>query len=231
MKKYIYILVAALTFATAQNANAFDPKDILGKLAGAAQQSTNNSSNESDESSDNGGGILGALGSFVNNMTANKNFTVDDLVGTWTYSGPCVSFQSDNALKKIGGATAASAVESKLEPYYNKLGFNKTSLTVDAEHSFELKMGLITLKGIIEKNENDMLVFNFNAFGKVPLGKVAANAVKSANQLSLTFDATKMIHVITTVASKLNMSTLNALSSLLNSYDGIYMGFKLKGSK
>lgn len=229
MKKFI---ATALIICATVSAYAFDPKDILGKLAGAAGNKSETTTETTETSSDdNGGGILGALGSFVNNVTANKKFSVDDLVGDWSYTGPCVTFQSDNALMKIGGAGAATAVENKLAPYYNRLGFNKTSLTVDKEHNFVLKMGIITLKGVVEKDENEMLVFNFNAFGKVPLGKVAANATKSGSNLNITFDATKMVKILTTVASKLNSKSLNALTSLLDSYDGIFMGFKLKAAK
>ena len=229
--KILRLLVIAAIIAAAQSASAFDPKDILGGLAGAvkgSQSSEDTTQTTGSSESQSSGGILGAIGSFVNNVTANKKFSVDDLVGTWNYAGPCVTFQSENALKKIGGAGAATAVESKLEPYYKKLGFTRTTLTVDKEHNFVLKMGVLTLKGVVEKNDKDMLVFNFNAFGKVPPGSVAANATKSSSQLNLTFDATKMIQVLTKVASVLNSTSLNALTTLINSYDGIYMGFKLK---
>ena len=228
MRKIFTTFVFALALATA-TASTFDPKELLGGLTGS-KSSDDKSTEQSSESGL--GNILGALGGFVNNAVANSNFTVDDLVGTWEYTSPSVTFQSDDALKKIGGAGAATAVESKLAPYYKKLGFNKTSFVVAEDHSFTLKMGLITLKGIVEKDETDKsLVFNFNAFGKVPLGKVKANATKAGTTLNLTFDATKLIGVLTKVSSKLNISTLNTLASLLNGYDGIYMGFKLKEVK
>lgn len=224
--KIIALTLAALLGATFQS-HAFDPKDLLGRLTGSAQSdSTASGTSDSD-----GGGILGAIGSFVNNIAANKRFSVDDLVGTWVYDGPAVSFQSDNALKKIGGAGAAAAVENKLEPYYKKLGFTRTSLTVDKEHNFTLKMGVLSLAGKVEKDENDMLVFNFSAFGKISLGKVAANATKAGDKLNLTFDATRMVQLLTSVSKMLNNTTLNALTTLLNSYDGIYMGYKLKFQK
>ncbi|MDE6463279.1 MAG: DUF4923 family protein, partial [Muribaculaceae bacterium] len=82
--------------------------------------------------------------------------------------------------------------------------------------------------GKIEKDENDRLVFNFNAFNRISLGKLSANATKSGNTLNLTFDATRLINILTKVAGALNNNTLNALSSLLNSYEGVYIGFKLQ---
>lgn len=166
MKK---IIISALALAIAASASAFDPKDLLGKLKGDTTSTTSSSSSDDTNS----GGILGAIGGLISNVTANNKFSVDDIVGTWNYTSPAVSFESDNALMKIGGAGAATAVEEKLSPYYNQLGFNKTVLTVEADHSFTMKLGLLSLKGTIEKDETDNgLVFNFSAFGKISLGQV-----------------------------------------------------------
>lgn len=220
MKK---LFIAALALMIATSASAFDPKDLLGRLKGDSGSETES------QSDNNGGGVLGAIGGLVGNLVANKNFSVDDLVGTWDYTSPAVSFQSENALMKIGGAGAATAVEDKLAPYYDKLGFNKAQLTVDAEHNFTLKLGVLTLQGQVTKDEQSKeLYFNFNAFGKVSLGKLKANATKSGKTLNLTFEATKLIKILTSISSKLNIQTLSTLSSLLDSYDGIFIGFKLK---
>lgn len=229
MRKIFTAFVLMLAVASA-SASTFDPRDLLGGLAGAKDSTADNSAKSGSESGL--GSVLGVLGGFVNNAMANSNFTVDDLVGTWNYTSPAVTFQSDDALKKIGGAGAATAVEKKLEPYYNRLGFNKTTLIVAQDHTFTLKMGVLTLKGTVEKDDTDKsLVFNFSAFGKMPLGKVKANATKAGSTLNLTFDATKFIALLTKVSSALNVSTLNTVTKLLNSYDGIYMGFKLKEDK
>ena len=218
MKKFITTVLLALVVSA--SSYAFDIKDLFGGKETTETESTSGSDNGSS-------GILGAIGSFVNSVTANSNFSVDDLVGTWNYTSPAVTFDSENALKNVGGAAAATAVESKLEPYYTRLGFDKTSLVVDADHNFTLKMGLLTLKGTIEKDDEGM-VFSFSAFGKVSLGQVRANATKSGSTLNLTFDATKMVQLLTKVSSVLNSTAINTLTTLLNSYDGIYMGFKLK---
>lgn len=171
---------------------------------------------------------LGALGNFINNTIANNNFSIDDLTGSWQYTSPAVSFQSDNALQSIGGAAAATAIENQLDPYYKRLGFNRSSLEVAADHTFTLKLGLISLKGTVEKNSDDMLEFSFNAFGRVPLGKLTANATKSGDTLNLTFDATKFVNILSKVAGSLNNTSLTALTNMLNSYDGIFIGFKMR---
>ncbi|MEZ3578183.1 MAG: DUF4923 family protein [Muribaculaceae bacterium] len=221
MKK---IILSALAASVAASASAFDPKDLLGNL-GKLNGDTTSTTGDSQST----GGVLGSLGSLIGNVVANNKFSIDDLVGTWSYSSPAVSFQSENALMKIGGAGAATAVENQLAPYYQRLGFTNTSLTVDADHNFTLKMGLLVLKGTVEKDEEDNgLVFNFNAFGKISLGKVKANATKAGKTLNLTFDATRLIQMLTKISSKLNIKTLSTLSTILNNYDGIYIGYKLK---
>lgn len=221
MKK---IILSALAASVAASASAFNPKDLLGNLG-----KLNGDSTTTTGDSQSTGGVLGSLGSLIGNVVANNKFSVDDLVGTWSYSSPAVSFQSENALMKIGGAGAATAVENQLAPYYQRLGFTNTSLTVDADHNFTLKMGLLVLKGTVEKDEEDNgLVFNFNAFGKISLGKVKANATKAGKTLNLTFDATRLIQMLTRISSKLNIKTLSTLSTILNNYDGIYIGYKLK---
>lgn len=221
MKK---IILSALAASVAASASAFDPKDLLGNL-GKLNGDTTTTTGDSQST----GGVLGSLGSLIGNVVANNKFSIDDLVGTWSYSSPAVSFQSENALMKIGGAGAATAVENQLAPYYQRLGFTNTSLTVDADHNFTLKMGLLVLKGTVEKDEEDNgLIFNFNAFGKISLGKVKANATKAGKTLNLTFDATRLIQMLTKISSKLNIKTLSTLSTLLNNYDGIYIGYKLK---
>ncbi len=214
--KFITLCIAAIVSLSSMTAQAQSLKDILGGLAGSSDSTKTSSSNP-----------LGALGSVLGNVLANDKFTVDDIVGSWNYSSPAVSFQSDNALKKIGGAGAATAVENKLAPYYKTIGLTSTTLTVDADHNFTMKLGVAQLKGTIEKAEDGGLVFAFNAFGKIGLGKVSAHATKAGSTLNLTFDATKLIQILTKVAGVLNNTTLKAVTDLVNSYDGIYIGFKL----
>lgn len=222
MKKLV--LVLALVLGLGLTASAANPKDILSGLAGAL-----GGSNKSDDSSSNSG--LGALGDFINNTIANNNFTIEDLEGSWEYEKPAVSFESSNVLQNIGGVAAGTALENQLEPYYRRLGFNRTTLEVDSLHNFTIRLGLVQLRGTVEKDDSDHLVFNFNAFKRIPLGKVTANATKSGDTLNLTFDATKLINILNKVSGALNNTTLTTVTNLLNSYDGVYMGYKLKAKK
>lgn len=217
MKK-LFIACAALLSATFAQASGFDLTQLFGKSTGQDTTQTGGKS----------GGILDAISGIAGNLTATDKFSVDDIVGTWNYSSPAVSFKSDDALKKIGGAGASAAVEAKLKPYYTKVGLESVVLTVQEDHSFSMKFKFGTLKGTISKDENNDLVFAFSALSKKTLGKVKAEATKSGSTLTLTFDASKLIAVLQKVSSLTKNSSLGTISNLLSSYDGIYMGFKMK---
>ncbi len=223
MKRIFVAAIAAIALCC--NTSAQNLGDLLRGLAGGKDSTATATTENAGQS--NGGGILGALGSTLGNIIATDKFNVEDLEGTWNYKAPAVAFQSENVLKKAGGAAAATTLENKLAPYYSKLGLTKTTLTVDKDLNFTMKFGVVTLSGTVSKDENNHLVFAFNAFGKVSLGKMTASATKVGDTLNLTFDATKMIQLLTKVAGVLHNSTLDSVTKLLASYDGIYMGFKL----
>ncbi|MDE6300670.1 MAG: DUF4923 family protein [Muribaculaceae bacterium] len=179
------------------------------------------------------GNPLDALSGLVSTITSTSKFELSDLNGTWNYMEPAISFKSDNALNKIGGTAASVAIVSKLKPYYEQLGINTMSLTVDADANFSMKIKSALLKGSITKDDdNGCLTFNFSAFGKIPLGKVSAKAEKSATGvLTLTFDVSRLVTIVDKVSEVARLSTVQSLVSLLKSYDGIYAGAKLKKVK
>ena len=53
---------------------------------------------------------------------------------------------------------------------------------------------------------------------------------KSGNNLSLTFDVTKLMNLISKAGSISGNSSLKTLSKLLESYDGMCAGFELRKS-
>ena len=212
-KTFIALAFAAVCSLSASATG--DLKDILNSVT-------------SGSSSDKGSNPLGAIGNAISNLTASSKFEIEDLRGTWVYSSPAVTFKSDNALQKVGGAAAATTIENKLAPYYQKAGITALKLTVDEKNNFTMQLKKGSLKGTVSKDENGNLQFNFNAFGKIKLGKISAYATKSGKTLNLTFDVSKLISIVKTVSSVSGISSLNTISSLLSSYDGIYAGFKLK---
>lgn len=218
--KRILLLVSACMMMSVFSANAFDIKSALKNAAGAAAQSSNQS-----------GSGIGDIISGVTNLLGITDVTIADLEGTWTYVKPAIAFQSDNLLQKAGGTAAATVIENKLEPYYKKTGITAMSLTVNADSTFTMGVNKIQLKGKLEKNSDGNFVFNFQAFGKVKIGQFTSVITKSGNNIDVTFDASKLLALVTKIASISGNSTLGTLSSLLNSYDGMNAGFQLAKQK
>ncbi len=204
-KKYTVIIAAAMMLMGSQAAKAFDPSSLFS-----------------------GQGLSG-LGNTITSLIANDKFDVNDLVGTWDYSDPAVTFESDNALQKIGGAAAATTIEEKIEPYYERFGMTALKLIVNEDLTFTMKLKKGQIQGTISKDEeNGRLVFDFKALKKIKFGRVEARATKAGSTLILTFDMSKLIPIIEKISSLTNSSSATALSKILSSYDGLYAGFKLK---
>lgn len=193
---------------------------VIGMQTVCAQKSSGQSGKASSKASS-------ALSSVVSNFTATKNFNISDIVGTWSYQSPAVSFKSKDIVKKIGGAAASSVVEAKLEPYYKKAGIEGMMFTVNADSTFTMKLTRGSLSGAMSKDNDGNLQFDFKVAG-ITVSSIEAYAAKSASTLSLTFDMSKLIALLKIVSSVTNAEGLSTVSSLLSSYDGIYAGFKFK---
>ncbi|MCM1518622.1 MAG: DUF4923 family protein [Pseudoflavonifractor sp.] len=224
MKK-IVALFLAVAVASACVAAPLDIKDLLNKVSGASD--TTAVSNGQISTSDNGGGTS-ALGSFLGNLLGSGKIGVADLVGSWQYTSPAVTFKSDNLLKKAGGAAASAVVEEKLKEYYKKAGLDGMTLTVEADSTFTMKMKRVTVSGTIEKNADGNFQFNFKIGKKIPIGNMTAYISKAGDTVDITFDVSKLITLVDKIAAVSGNSTLSGISKLLNSYDGLCAGFTLK---
>lgn len=176
-----------------------------------------------------GGGKTGStVVNALQGIFSKSDITVADMAGEWRSSGPAVSFKSDNFLQKAGGIAGAAAIESQLEPYYEQYGLNGMILTIDPDGNFTMKVKKITLKGVITPtDEKGAFLFKFQAFGKISLGSLTTYAATTGKTLDIMFDATKLKQLITTVANISGMKLAKAAGSILESYDGACIGFKM----
>lgn len=149
-----------------------------------------------------------------------------EMVGTWNYTSSAVEFESDNLLKKAGGAVAASAAETKMDEQLSKLGIKAgaMSFTFKADSTFTSTVGKRSLSGTYSYDA---------AAGKVNLKylkllNMPAKLNYSANELELLFDADKLLKLLAFLGSKSNSTALKTVSSLANGYDGMLLGFELK---
>ncbi|MDE6085590.1 MAG: DUF4923 family protein [Muribaculaceae bacterium] len=214
MKRICLFLIVGL-IATSVNAQSL--KDILNGVKNAG------ASTEQSSSTDKIGGLISGIA----NVLGKSNVEIADLEGTWKYNKPAVAFKSDNLLKKAGGTAAAEVIESKLAPYYQKAGMSNFTLTFNNDSTFTMKFNAASLSGTISKVSDSEFEFNFKALKKINIGKLNSVITKSGNTLNVTFDASKLITLVSKVASITGNSTIKSASSLLSSYDGLNAGFEL----
>ncbi len=175
------------------------------------------------------GGAGGALGNIVEGVFTKTDLTVADIAGDWTSTGSAVSFQSDNFLKKAGGAAAAGAVENKLDEYYNKFGLNGATLDIDTDGNFTLTIKKMPIKGTVTLKEKGIFTFHFNAGGLINLGSMDAYVEKTPTGLNVMFDADKIKKIMTFAATLSGSKMVSTADQLLKQYDGICIGFKMTG--
>lgn len=218
-----FLLIFASSTASAQSLS--DLLNSLGKgQTQQTQQSQDSSATQKGGLGDLLSGVAGALG------LGNSKAGIEQLVGTWSYSGPAVSFKSDNFLLKAGGAAASATVEKKLEPYYKTAGLTSLVVTINNDSTFTFKGRRASLSGTIERNEsNGTYLFHFRAFKKVNIGSMEAYiSLNGKNAMELTFDVSKLMTLMQRISALSNSSTLKGASALLEQYDGMTAGFDLK---
>lgn len=179
-------------------------------------------------------GLLGNAGNtvtdIVDGLLTKSDITVAEMAGTWTAEGPAVTFQSENYLKKAGGAAVAGTIEDKLAPYYKQYGLTGSEMIIETDGSYVLKVKGVSLKGTITKNDDGTFEFSFTPFGSVKLGSIKAYVEKPLSGLNIMFDATKLKNILSAVAGFTNNTLATTAASVLDSYDGLCVGFAYTGT-
>lgn len=223
MKIKPIIVAIAMLIVGAGQSSAFDLKSLLN----AAKDTTNSSSSSSIES---------IIGGIANSLFSSDKIDINTLVGDWKYKAPAVKLRSDNILKSAGGAAATGVIENKLKPYYKKAGIEKMTLSFAADSTFSMTISGITLSGkvttVTDKNSDANFVLQFMAFKMVNIGSYNTYVTKNADSsLDITFDISKLISMLQTIAKYTKNQTLSTASTLLSSYDGVCAGFKVVKTK
>lgn len=170
----------------------------------------------------------------VTSVTGGKKLSVENLQGTWTYVNPAIQLEGDNALKNVAGSLASTEAEKKMKEYCAKVGiiegiFNYT-FNADSTFTSQLKKG--SLKGTYSLDaEAKTITLQYSLLGKnrkSSLTTMTANVVLQNDQLTLLFNADKLLKFLSTLSSISGSSTLQAVNKLAEQYDGMMMGFDLK---
>lgn len=200
---------AATSSSTTSNAGSA-VAGILGAVLGG----------NSNSSSSAGSSIINGI---LNNVIGSGTFSKQDLCAhTWKYSKPGCAFTSENLLAKAGGEIAANKVEEKLGEYYSKFGFSgsNTYFTFKTDGTFAAKIDGKSWQGNYTFDEKTHAIQM-----KGLLLSMSGYATKTTNGISLLFDQTKLLNLIKTMGALKGSSTLSAIGTIANNYDGMRVGF------
>ena len=173
-----------------------------------------------------------AVKNAVTSVTGGKAVTFENLQGTWMYVNPALQLEGDNALKNVAGSLAATEAEKKMKEYCAKVGivegvFNYV-FNSDSTFTSALKRG--SLKGTYSVSPEDKTVtLRYTVgFSCLTVSTLTAHVVLSGNELTLLFNADKLLKFLSTVSSISSNTTLKAINKLASEYDGMMLGFDLK---
>lgn len=211
---------SAATTTTANNTSATvnsaaTVAGVLGAILGGSNAGNGSNSNS------NAGSIINGI---LNNVIGSGTFKQADLCHTWKYSKPGCAFTSENLLAKAGGEIAASKVENKLEGYYKKFGFSSsnTYFTFNTDGTFSAKIDGKAWNGTYTFDEKTHAIQL-----KGLLLSASGYATKTTNGISLLFDQKKLLNLIKALSAFKGSSTLSAVGSIANNYDGMRVGFEM----
>ena len=167
------------------------------------------------------------INGILNKVIGSATFSQADLCAhTWKYSKPGCAFTSENLLAKAGGEIAANKIEEDLSKYYSKFGFSNsnTYFTFKTDGTFAAKIDGKSWNGTYTFDEKTHAIQL-----KGLLLSASGFATRTANGISLLFEQKKLLTLIKTL-SKLNLTgstTMSAVSSIVDNYDGVRIGFEM----
>lgn len=167
----------------------------------------------------------------VTTVSGGKKVTVENFQGTWTYENPAVQLKGDNAIKNIAGSVATSTAEKTMKDYCAKVGIVEGifNYSFGEDSTFTNTLKNKSLKGTYSVNsENGTVTLNYALGGKLKVTTLTAHVVLSGDQMTLLFNADKLLGFLSTISSVSNNSTLKTINKLVSEYDGMMLGFDLK---
>lgn len=231
MKKvFVLAFVATCCFVTNVAAQS-GLSSLLSKAFGA------NADSSKVESATNA--VSNVLGSLLGNSLP---VTDDMLVGTWSYTSVACVLSGDEALSNIGGALGSSKIEETLNGYLSRVGLKEGScfFTFASDSSCVFKVAGKEIKGkyTFDANEKKLQLKFYSRLN------MTADVAYNLNTLNIVFNADKLLSLVKSVTSKVagssksgskassllggSSSALSSVSSILENYDGMMLGMKLK---
>ena len=206
MKKIILSLSVVLGSALLVSCGGTGSSALLSNagqvLLGGGQTATGGTTQQTTSA------LGGVLGSLLGDLLGTNTVSQANIQGTWNYVGPDCVFESENFLAKAGGEVVAQKVESQISGALSKIGVTagKCSFTFNADNTYTANstMPMTSLAGT---------------------GKLTPKVSLNAGKLSLLFESNKLLSLANTLTSLKGGN--NALSSIVSSYQGMYIGLQM----
>ena len=158
---------------------------------------------------------------------ARETWSVNGAIkGQWTYSAPSVDVSGKNLLSGLGKPIAKGKIKKKLKNAYKKIGLNQVrpQFSFNQDGTCAVQILGMSLNGTYNYNP-DLEKITFKWRG-VPL--TARLKRDGKKKLHLTFDADKLLYLISLASKLSDSSSLKALSFLMDHYEDVMVGFELK---
>lgn len=164
--------------------------------------------------------------SAIDSATGGK-LTANAIYGTWNYSQPGIKLSSeDDILSDLAASAATSAIQNKMAPYFEKVGIKAgvCKFTFNSDGTFSSTFGKRTHTGtFIFEPEGNNLSLKYDS-GLLKLGAIPAFAYMNGTDLQILFPMDKLLAILQSLGSR--SSSLSTITSLLNKYDSIKIGFE-----
>ena len=145
--------------------------------------------------------------------------------GQWTYNSPSVDVSGKNVLAGLGKPIAKSKLKKKLKNAFKKIGLNKArpQFTFNLDGTCAIKLLGVGVKGTYNYNPSqEKITIKWHG---IPL---TARLKRDGKKLHMTFDADKLLSLFSLASNVIDSSALKALSTLMDNYDDVMVGFELK---
>ena len=158
---------------------------------------------------------------------ANETWRINSTIkGEWNYNGPSVDVSGKNLLAGIGKPITKSKFKKKLKNAFKKIGLDKMrpQFTFNQDGTCAIKLLGKSLKGTYNYNpDQDKIQIKWHGM------PVSARLKRDGKKkLHITFDADKLLKLFSLAGSFSDSSTMKGLSTLLEYYDDVMVGFELK---
>lgn len=172
----------------------------------------------------------GGVKSVVESVVDQLDVIPKNIEGNWTFSGSAVKFTGDNMLMNAASELAVGKVEDTLNEYLAKVGIKEGlfSYTFNEDGTFSTSFNQAKFPGQYTFSQQEKtLELDYGKNEKLKGIALKTNVSVGTSTMQLLFNADKLLEFISKITSSVGDSKLGALTSLLDQYDGMRIGFEL----